>query len=56
MKSDLMARLTLSALDQIVKDESSWKEPIVHRAILISGLSILIQCTQCIENDLTKSY
>ncbi len=49
-----MARLTISALGEISKDDSSWKEPIVHKAILISGLSLLIHFTQCIENDLKE--
>ena len=53
-KSGLMARLTISALNQISKDDSNWKEPIVHKAILISGISIMIECIQFIEDDLIE--
>ena len=54
-KSGMMARLTISALNQMSDDESNWKEPVVHKAVLISGLSIFIECIQCIEDDLTNS-
>ena len=53
--SGLMARLTISALDQISKDSSSWKEPLVHKAILVSGLSVLTVCLKCLERDLLKN-
>tara|TARA_Y100001968_G_scaffold70636_1_gene61820 strand:+ start:1146 stop:1334 length:189 start_codon:yes stop_codon:yes gene_type:complete len=53
-KSGLMARLTISALNQISEDDSNWKEPIVHKAILISGISIMIECIQFIEDDLIE--
>ena len=52
--SRLMARLIISALDQITMYKSTWKEPVVHRAILLGGLSVLIQSAQFVENDLNK--
>ena len=52
--SGLLARLTISALDQVSQSESCWEEPIVHKAILVSGLSVLIQSMKCIEEDLIK--
>lgn len=40
--SELMARLTLSALERACADPALWREPLVHRAVLVSGLSVLI--------------
>ena len=53
-QSGLMTRLTISALSQISNDDSIWKDPVVHRAILISGLSLFVQCAQYLENDLAQ--
>lgn len=50
--SVLMARLTISALDEAVKDPNSWKDPLIHRALLVSGLSVLIASTKLINKDL----
>ncbi|MFM9042486.1 MAG: hypothetical protein ACKOHJ_09705 [Vulcanococcus sp.] len=44
-----MARLTLSALDRLTEDPSSWSEPVVHRALLISGLSVLLSSLAILE-------
>ncbi|MBM5791075.1 MAG: hypothetical protein FJ053_04810 [Cyanobacteria bacterium M_surface_10_m1_298] len=47
--SGMMARLTLSALDRLTEDPSSWSEPVVHRALLISGLSVLLSSLAILE-------
>jgi hypothetical protein len=49
-RSDLLARLTLSALDQLAEDPNCWREPMVHRALLVSGLSVLISSLAVVEN------
>ena len=51
-QSQLMSRLTISALEKASKDSSCWKEPIVHKALLISGLSVLMAATQLLNADL----
>ncbi|MFL0785029.1 MAG: hypothetical protein AB8A43_02775 [Prochlorococcus sp.] len=51
-RSDVMARLTLSALDRISKDPSCWRDPMVHRALLISGLSVLTAANQLLRADI----
>ncbi len=50
--SSIMAKLSLSALEKSCKDESSWLEPSTYRAILVSGLSVLIASMKLLENDL----
>ena len=40
--SAVMARLTLSAVEQLVAEPGGWREPMVHRALLVSGLSVLL--------------
>ena len=40
--SGVMARLTLSAVEQLVAEPGGWREPMVHRALLVSGLSVLL--------------
>jgi len=40
--SELMTRLTLSALKRASTDPNLWREPVVHRAVLVSGLSVLL--------------
>ena len=37
-----MTRLTLSALERASTDPNLWREPVVHRAVLVSGLSVLV--------------
>jgi len=44
-----MARLTLSAVERLSDDPSSWREPVVHRALLISGLSVLLSSLAILE-------
>ena len=48
----LMASLTFSALDKAARDPNCWREPEVHEAILISGLSVLVAATQILDKDL----
>ena len=50
--SAVMARLTLSALERASRDPSCWREPTVHRALLVSGLSVLTEATRRLNEDL----
>lgn len=50
--SDVMARLTLSALDRASGSPGFWSEPEVHRALLVSGLSVLVCSLARLRNDL----
>ena len=51
-QSGVMARLTLSALVRASKDPDCWREPVVHRALLVSGLSVLTAATRHLQDDL----
>ncbi len=51
----VMSLLTMSALEKATKDSSCWREHIVHKALLVSGLSVLTAATQLINADLEKS-
>ena len=51
-QSGVMARLTLSALERASQDPDCWSEPVVHRALLVSGLSVLTAATRHLQNDL----
>ena len=53
--SELMARLTLSVLERASADPSVWREPIVHRAVLVSGLSVLMGSMVRLRTDLPGS-
>lgn len=53
-RSGVMARLTLSALDRASQDPSCWKDPIVHRALLVSGLSVLTAASGLLNSDLEQ--
>jgi len=53
--SELMARLTLSVLERASADPSVWREPIVHRAVLVSGLSVLMGSMVRLRADLPGS-
>ena len=50
--STVMARLTLSALERASRDPSIWREPEVHRAVLISGLTVLVSSLAQLQQDL----
>jgi hypothetical protein len=47
-----MLRLTLSALERAIDDPSLWREPEVHRAVLVSGLSVLVNGLALLQRDL----
>ena len=53
--SGVMARLTLSALERASRDPSCWRDPIVHRALLVSGLSVLTEATRRLNEDLDSA-
>ena len=53
--SGVMARLTLSALERASLDPACWKDPVVHRALLVSGLSVLTDATRRLTDDLEAS-
>jgi len=50
--SELMARLTLSVLERAKGDPSLWREPVVHCAVLVSGLSVLVGSLVRLRADL----
>jgi hypothetical protein len=50
--SDVMARLTLSALERASRTPGFWSEPEVHRALLVSGLSVLVSSLARLQADL----
>lgn len=50
--SGVMLRLTLSALERASHDPSLWREAEVHRAVLVSGLSVLINGLALLQRDL----
>jgi hypothetical protein len=45
-----MARLTLSAVEQLVAEPGGWREPMVHRALLVSGLSVLLSSLAILQD------
>ena len=51
-RSGLMARLTLSAVADATQDKAGWSQPEVHRALLVSGLSVLTSATWLLRRDL----
>jgi hypothetical protein len=50
-----MARLTLSALERASRDPAIWREPDVHRAVLVSGLSVLVSSLALLQQDLGQA-
>ena len=54
-RSSVMARLTLSALDKASQDPSCWRDPVVPRALLVSGLSVLTAAAGLLRHDLEQS-
>jgi hypothetical protein len=48
----VMARLTLSAIERASADPTLWREPELHRALLISGLSLLVGGLSQLQADL----
>ena len=53
--SGVMARLTLSALERASRDSACWRDPVVHRALLVSGLSVLTEATKRLNEDLESA-
>ena len=51
-QSTVMARLTLSALERASHDPACRFDPLVHRALLVSGLSVLTAATRLMQDDL----
>lgn len=49
--SGVMARLTLSAVEQLVAEPGGWREPMVHRALLVSGLSVLLSSLALLQEE-----
>lgn len=54
-QSGVMARLTLSALERASEDPACWSDPVVYRALLVSGLSVLTEATRTLQDDLASS-
>ena len=54
-QSGVMARLTLSALERASEDPSCWADPVVYRALLVSGLSVLTEAMRTLQDDLASS-
>ncbi len=54
-QSGVMARLTLSALQRASEDPSCWRDPVVYRALLVSGLTVLTDATRHLQQDLQQS-
>jgi len=54
--SELMVRLTLSVLARGAGDRQLWREPLVHRAVLVSGLSLLLAGQRRLLADLEANF
>ena len=54
-QSTVMARLTLSALERASRDPACWNDPLVYRALLVSGLSVLTAATRLLQDDLAAA-
>ena len=50
--SSVMARLTLSALERASQDSAIWRQPDVHRAVLVTGLTVLVGALAQLQDDL----
>ena len=51
-QSALMAELSISALVKASNDPKCWYEPVIHSTILLSGLYVLLECSQILRTDL----
>ncbi len=52
----LLSLLTISALGKVSQDSTCWKEQVVHKAVLVSGLSVLTTATQLLNEDLSSGF
>ena len=52
LRDKSLVSLAISSIAKISHDSSSWKEPLVYRAILVSGLSVLVSSSKIVEEDL----
>jgi hypothetical protein len=50
--SEVMALLTLSALERAARVPGLWAQPEVHRALLVSGLTVLVSSLARLQEDL----
>ena len=48
----MLLRLTLSALERASHDPRLWREPELHRALLVSGLSVMVGGLALLQQDL----
>ena len=53
--STVMARLTSSALERASHDPACWSDPLVYRALLVSGLSVLTAGIRLLQDDLAAA-
>ncbi|MCT0228624.1 hypothetical protein KQ300_10560 [Synechococcus sp. CS-1331] len=53
--SSVMARLTLSALERASQDPAIWRQPEVHHAVLISGLTVMVNAMAHLQADLEST-
>ena len=52
--SSLLAKLTISAIDKARKNSECWSDPNIHKALIITGLNILVASHELIVADLNK--
>jgi hypothetical protein len=50
--SGVMLRLTLSTLERAGRDPGLWREAELHRAVLVSGLSVMVNGLALLQRDL----
>tara|TARA_B100000700_G_C14731613_1_gene708631 strand:+ start:511 stop:750 length:240 start_codon:yes stop_codon:yes gene_type:complete len=53
--SSILARLTMSALKKATKDPSCWSNPNVYKALIVSGLNLLVASNELLLSDLESS-
>ncbi len=50
--SKCIANLAISSIAKLSDDCLTWKKPFVHKAILLSGLSVFIASIKLLEEDI----
>ncbi len=53
--SGLLARLTISAIEKAREDPSCWSDPNIHKALIVTGLNLLVSSHKLIIADLKSS-